>query len=200
MNIAAFDHVSIMAIEDKNNPALGRRETKTERVQVVLTPTVKERIKKLSSSGQSMNDTVSEVISKATRVPLLGDVPCGPFQTIPEEFVERYINVGEALNLKDGDFLLRARGDSMTGDGIYEGDFIQIRPQQTCDSGDIAVIMMDTPFGPQATLKRVEFSPNSSVVRLLPMSDKHEPIELDMKKEENKLTICGVKRGVIRMH
>ena len=70
----------------------------------------------------------------------------------------------------DGAYLLRIRGDSMTGAGILEGDLVVVRPQDTAKDGDIVVALL----GEEATVKR--FFRESDHVRLQPENDSMDPI------------------------
>lgn len=53
------------------------------------------------------------------------------------------------------DFCLRARGDSMIGARIYDGDIVFIQQQDMVDDGEIAAVIIDD----EATLKRVNYYP-----------------------------------------
>ncbi len=48
-------------------------------------------------------------------------------------------------------FALKVKGDSMTGAGIFEGDIVVVRQQQTAEDGEIVVAMT----GGEATVKRL---------------------------------------------
>jgi repressor LexA len=85
--------------------------------------------------------------------PVVGEVAAGE-PTLADQRIEGYAaQLTDVLDLKEGDFLLRVRGESMTGIGIYPGDLVAIRPtSQEPLQGDIALIAVlgdDT-----ATLKR----------------------------------------------
>ncbi len=74
----------------------------------------------------------------------------------------------------DGDpecFALRVRGDSMIGAGIFSGDRVVVRPQQTANDGQIVVARI----GDEATVKRL--SRKNGQVWLLPENDAYEPID-----------------------
>ena len=85
--------------------------------------------------------------------PILGDVAAGQ-PGWAEEHIEGYAaRLQDVLDLHEGDFLLRVRGDSMTGVGIYPGDLVAIHP--TADephSGEITLVSV--PGEDTATLKR----------------------------------------------
>ena len=91
--------------------------------------------------------------ARALGYPILGDVAAGrPGHA--EEHIEGYaVRLQDVLDLHEGDFLLRVRGDSMIGVGIYPGDLVAIHP--TSDephSGEITLVTV--PGDDAATLKR----------------------------------------------
>lgn len=102
------------------------------------------------------------------RVPLLGEIACGA-PVYAESQVESYVIPGETL---DADFCLRARGDSMTGARIYDGDLVFVRACQTVENGEIGVVVIDD----EATLKRVYFYPEKEKLVLLPENNAYEPL------------------------
>lgn len=71
---------------------------------------------------------------KTKKVPLLGDIACGE-PIWAEEQRGEFVSVSDDI---DADFCLRAKGDSMTGARIYDGDIVFIRRQPTVENGEIA--------------------------------------------------------------
>ena len=57
------------------------------------------------------------------------------------------------LGVREGDFLLEVRGDSMTGIGVMNGDWVLVRPATTVTDGEVAVVLV--PGENTATLKRL---------------------------------------------
>lgn len=90
--------------------------------------------------------------------PLIGNIACGKPILADEQF-EAYIEAG--ANIK-ADFCLRAKGDSMIGARIYDGDIVFIRKQEMVDDGEIAAVLIDD----EATLKRVYYDQESNVIQL----------------------------------
>lgn len=85
--------------------------------------------------------------------PLLGEVAAGP-GTFADDAVQAVIaRIDAILPLHEGDYLLRVQGESMIGLGIYPGDTIAVRPSDTCEDGEIAVVLL--PGEDTATLKRI---------------------------------------------
>ena len=70
----------------------------------------------------------------------------------------------------EGEYVLTVKGDSMVNAGIFAGDLVVVRPQDTAMDGDIVVALL----GEDATVKR--FFKESDHVRLQPENDSMEPI------------------------
>lgn len=121
-------------------------------------------------------------------VPLLGDVAAGTGVIAVE-------NVEESLPLPaeftgDGElFMLRVRGDSMTGAGILDGDHVVARVQQTADAGDLVVAGID---GEEATVKH--FQRDGSTIVLVPSNPTYEEI----RRSADEVTIYGQVVTVLR--
>jgi repressor LexA len=80
------------------------------------------------------------------RLPVLGSVACGKPIYMAEE---KEVYVDTTTDVK-ADFILIAKGDSMTGARINDGDLVFVRQQPEVENGDIAVVAIDD----EATLKR----------------------------------------------
>ena len=80
------------------------------------------------------------------RFPVLGSVACGKPIYMAEE---KEVYVDTTTDVK-ADFILIAKGDSMTGARINDGDLVFVRQQPEVENGDIAVVAIDD----EATLKR----------------------------------------------
>lgn len=80
--------------------------------------------------------------SPAHALPVLGTVACGPGQEEEERFVE-YIRMSESLLEKGDWFALVAKGESMTGAGIFPGDHVFVKRQETADEGDLVIALFE---------------------------------------------------------
>lgn len=101
------------------------------------------------------------------RIPMLGEIACGK-PIFADEHRESYVQAG--MNIK-ADFCLTARGDSMIGARIHDGDIVFCRSQSMVDNGEIAVVVI----GDEATLKRVYFYPEKKKLVLQAENPKYEP-------------------------
>ncbi|HWF71768.1 MAG TPA: transcriptional repressor LexA [Solirubrobacteraceae bacterium] len=102
-------------------------------------------------------------------LPVVGQVAAGQ-PVLAEENIEEYIETPEFAGGRDGEYLLRVRGESMKDVGIMDGDLVVVRPQDTATDGDIVVALV----GEEATVKR--FFQESDHVRLQPENETMEPI------------------------
>lgn len=83
-------------------------------------------------------------------VPLYGGVSCGNGSVVFEDVVE-YIATEKNWVSGGEYFYIRAKGDSMIGARIHDGDLLLIRKQPTVEDGEIAVVLV----GDEVVLKRV---------------------------------------------
>ena len=102
-------------------------------------------------------------------VPLIGRVAAG-VPLLAEENIEESLDVPGFLGGDDDCFALRVTGTSMINAGIFDGDIVVVKRQETADDGDIVVATI----ADEATLKR--FFREHDQVRLQPENDLMEPI------------------------
>ena len=115
---------------------------------------------------------IAKTSGETTPVGIIGSVPCGNL-SLEEESIEEIVNLPVALFGRGSLFLLHARGDSMTGAGIDDGDLVLIRKQEEARSGDIVVAYVE---GEGNTLKRYRRYGNT--VFLHPENPKYRDIPL----------------------
>lgn len=85
------------------------------------------------------------------KFPLLGEIACGE-PVFAEQNFETFVEAAANIN---ADFCLRAKGDSMIGARIFDGDIVFIHRQPQVENGQIAAVIIDD----EATLKRVTYFP-----------------------------------------
>ena len=114
---------------------------------------------------------------ESRRFPMLGEIACGKPMMAYED-LESYVISGTDLH---ADFCLRARGDSMIGARIMDGDIVFIRPGQLHSieqngarkmEYEIAAVVIDN----EATLKRVYYYPEEQKLILTPENPKYPPL------------------------
>ncbi len=98
-----------------------------------------------AASGGAVND------NPPVMVPVMGRIAAGtPIEAIQTR-TQTIPMPADFLGLGDH-FALEVRGDSMIEAGIHENDTVVIRKQDTAETGDIVVALID---GEEATLKRL---------------------------------------------
>lgn len=103
-------------------------------------------------------------------VPIIGRIAAGG-PILAEEAVDGIFPLPREL-VGDGTvFLLRVIGDSMTGAGILDGDWVVVRQQPTAENGEIVAAMIDG----EATVKTLRLS--GQTVTLLPQNPAYSPID-----------------------
>lgn len=120
------------------------------------------------------------------RIPIVGRVAAGEPILAVENIEDTFPLPANFLKTTNNVFMLRVRGDSMINAGIYDGDFVIVRQQNTADNGDIVVALL----GEEATVKR--FFKEKDGVRLQPENDALEPI---ISKD---VAVLGKVVGVLR--
>jgi repressor LexA len=88
---------------------------------------------------------------RSVTIPLVGTVAAGRPLEVYE--IQEYIDVPEEMLGRGENVALKIRGDSMVDSGIYDGDIVIVKRQNTAENGQIAVALVDG----EATIKRVYF-------------------------------------------
>jgi len=130
-------------------------------------------------------DRARKTIMPGSGLPLVGQVAAGA-PILAEENIEEYIEVPDVIGGEDGDYVLRVRGESMVDAGIFEGDYVIVRPSETADDGEIVVALI----GDEATVKR--YFREADHIRLQPENETMEPIRT------TEATILGKVVGLLR--
>lgn len=95
-----------------------------------------------------------------TLLPIVGHISCGN-GVLAYEDIEGYEPTPKEWVAGGEFFYLRAKGDSMTGARIQEGDLLLIRKQPEVENGEIAAVLI----GGEARLKRVYRNNNQLVLQ-----------------------------------
>ena len=108
-----------------------------------------------------------------THVPLVGDVAAGS-GVLAAQNVEEVMPLPSDLTGEGELFMLRVRGDSMIEAGIFDGDFVVARKQETANSGEIVVAGIS---GEEATVKT--FNREGSCIVLEPANATMSPMRFE---------------------
>ena len=134
-----------------------------------------------------IDDNFNLTRRQVVNVPSIGQVAAGQPILAVENITNYFPIPAEFLNNSET-FMLNVKGDSMINMGIYDGDMIIVRRQQTADNGEVIVALVDD----SATVKR--FYKEDGHYRLQPENDFMDPIIVD------NVEIVGKVIGLIRLH
>lgn len=133
---------------------------------------------------------VSARAGSGMRLPLMGWPVRAGFPSPAEDYVEASLDLNEMLAPNpEATFLVRARGDSMTGAGIGDGDVLVVDRSLEPTHGRIVVAVVDGEF----TVKRL-YRRNGAVILEAAHPD-HAPIRLH---EGQELIVWGVVTRVLK--
>lgn len=113
-------------------------------------------------------------------LPLAGTIAAGsPIDALQ---ADEYLEIDKRYT-DEGCYALKVRGDSMIEDGIFDGDYVIIKPNPSPRNGEVVVALLEDG---SATLKR--FFKEKSGYRLQPANSSMEPI---LVESTNNLQIQG---------
>ncbi len=121
------------------------------------------------------------------KVPLLGKITAGNPITAIEQPNEFFALPASLLPSKAEVFTLKVSGESMINKGIYDGDIVIVKRQNTARNGEIVVAMTEED---EVTLKT--FYKEKDHIRLQPENDTMAPFIFD------NVTILGIAIGLYR--
>lgn len=118
-------------------------------------------------------------------VPVLGHVAAGQ-PIYADDHIEDYMPLPAEMAKRGNLFMLTVQGDSMINIGIYDGDKVIVREQNTANNGDVVVAMVED----SATVKT--FSKKNGHIELIPENDTMSPMVFD------EISIIGLVVGLYR--
>ena len=169
-----------------------------EAVNLKSTSSVHSHLETLEKNGYIRRDPTKsrtiEIIDdnfnlsrrEVVNIPLLGQVAAGQ-PLLAVENITEYFPIPSEYMPGGEVFMLKVKGDSMINMGIYEGDQIIVRKQNTASNGEVIVALVDD----SATVKR--FYKENGHIRLQPENDFMDPIIVD------DCEILGKVIGLIRL-
>ncbi len=125
--------------------------------------------------------------------PLLGEVAAG-MPSLAVQTEGEAVTLNEVSGARPGDFLLKVKGESMTGAGINPGDTAVVRPGREIRNGEIAVVMVGEE---DATIKRY-YRGHDGHIRLVPENPAFEQVTID--PTVTPVTIIGKVAGILRRY
>jgi repressor LexA len=142
-----------------------------ERAGLLRRDPTKPRALELIGRERRVKQPETGEAASAVRLPLLGEIAAGA-PLLADQNIEEYLTFPGSTG---GDFLLRVRGDSMIGAGIFDGDLVIVRQTAEARNGEIVVALAgDDESADEATVKT--FYRENGRIRLQPENAALEPI------------------------
>ena len=187
--IKVMDYIRKFSDENGYTPSV--REIGAEG-NIKSTATVHSYLQKLQDKGflnktDNKKRSVSIAKSSGVNIPLIGTVTAGQPIFAYENYEDYYtFPAGEFKG--ENLFMLRVQGTSMIDAGIFDGDKIVVRRQQTAENGEIVVALVED----SATVKR--FYKKDGMIVLHPENESLA----DMIFSPEEVSILGKVVGLIR--
>jgi len=137
-----------------------------------------------------------KLVQQQWGIPIRGVIAAGaPIESVNEG---QLLDAGRDLE-QQNTYALVVRGRSMIDDHICDGDYVVIKPQETCENGDIVVAVHLTPgTDGQATLKRFFQEKEHNQVRLQPANSEMSPIFVPRKEWDSEWKVQGKVVAIFR--
>lgn len=114
------------------------------------------------------------------------------FPSPAQDYISETIDLNrELVRHPSATFYARVTGDSMSGEGIEDGDLIVIDKSLTPEDGDLAVCCVNGEF----TLKRLRLTASGTRIRLMPSNPRYRPIDIN---PGDTFTVWGVVTHTIK--
>jgi len=169
-----FDHLK--ALERKGY--LRRDAAKSRSLQLLDDPIAPSALRRPPSGTPLLRE-----------VPILGRVAAGQ-PLLAEQNLEGSLALSRDWVNGDEAFILTVQGESMIGAHILPGDHAVVRRQETAESGEIVVALLDD----EATIKRIFFRGDEIILQ--PENPAMEPIRVP--RGSTRFQILGKVTGILR--
>lgn len=127
--------------------------------------------------------------SRSTRaywLPLVGQVAAGA-PLLAEQNIEEHLAIGPEIAGGEDSFLLRVRGESMLGDGIFDGDLVVVKPTPDVPNGTVAVVRLESQETGESEVTVKRLYRERGHVRLQPSNDAFEPLIVNEARIEGRV-------------
>jgi repressor LexA len=138
-----------------------------------------------------------KLMKPVTGIPVMGSIAAGQPLEISSD-PEQMIDVGREME-HDNTYALIVKGRSMIEDHICDGDYVVIKPQTTCNNGDIVVAThLQQGMSGGATLKRFSQEKEHDRIRLQPANSELDPILIPKSEWDQEWSVQGKVVAIFR--
>jgi repressor LexA len=169
-------------------------------MKIASTGHVDYHLKMLEKKGliarESKKSRGIKLVQQPFGIPVMGTIAAGePLEIFsdPSESIE----IGRELE-QQSTYALVVKGQSMIEDHICDKDYVVIKPQSTCENGDIVVAVHLQGNGGHATLKRFFQEKERDRVRLQPANSEMNPIYVPRSEWDQEWQIQGKVVAIFR--
>lgn len=175
-------HKDIESLEKKG--FIRKDPTKPRAIEILDSSFYEQDAEFIGSADSIGNVERTDVIN----IPVVGRIAAGQ-PILADQNIEDSFPVPARFIGSGNHFMLTVKGESMIEAGIFDGDYILVRQQNTANNGEIVVAMVDG-FESEATVKT--FYKEKDHIRLQPENSSMSPIIVRDAK------ILGKVKGVFR--
>lgn len=144
----------------------------------------------METDGPGLRISGSDVTSRLELQYADSGVKAG-FPSPAQDYVDEWIDLNRYLvPHPSSTFYARVSGDSMSGEGIDDGDLLIVDKSLQPEDGDLAVCCVDGEF----TLKRLKLTSGNRIY-LMPSNHKYKPIEVTA---DNEFMVWGIVTATIK--
>jgi DNA polymerase V len=128
--------------------------------------------------------------SRPIHLPLFSHKVAAGFPSPADDYVQGRLSLDEHLiRHKEATFFVRAKGNSMIGAGIFDGDLLVVDKSLTPKSGDVVIAVVDGDLTVKRLIKR------KGVIFLKPENPRFKDIEF---KDGQELQVWGVVTSTVK--
>ena len=169
-------HMHLKQLEEQG---LIRRDSKK--------PRTIEVVQKEEPQPQRLTEVTHYLNHNLISLPVVGRVAAGTPILAEQNVQDVYSFPQGLLGTTDETFMLKVSGESMINAGIYDGDYVMVKHQDSANDGEIVVALVDEEG---ATVKRIYHE--KDCIRLQPENDHMKPFY------EKNVTVLGKVIGIYR--
>lgn len=131
-----------------------------------------------------------------------GNIAAGqPLDIFPDSEQTQLVDVGSGSVDTENAYALVVKGRSMIEDHICDGDYVVVKPQNTCQNGDIVVaVHLQEGVEGSATLKRFFQEREHDRVRLQPANSEMDPIYIPKSVWDREWEVQGKVVAIFRQY
>ena len=133
-------------------------------------------------------------------VPVTGSIAAGqPLDIFSDAEQTQVVDIGSGAVDAENAYALVVKGRSMIEDHICDGDYVVVKPQNTCQNGDIVVaVHLQEGIQGSATLKRFFQERDHDRVRLQPANSTMDPIFIPKSEWDREWEVQGKVVAIFR--